>query len=173
MAHAFESNPATRWRPCRSCPSVSARRDHLQRFSGTPAFLKRSAPTLAEVREVIDIASSSHDWSACRRRLIAPRERSWRRGGAWSTNCAPCGHSSDKSAGDCAPFEIGQEVICAKLFVIGVNSLIGMSLRASPGRRCANADNAILAFCNAGTVSDLGKMNAHHFRRFGVLPSGG
>jgi hypothetical protein len=39
--------------------------------------------------------------------------------------------------------------------------------------QCANADNAILAFCNAGTVSDLGKVNAHHFSRFGVLPSGG
>ena len=32
------------------------------------------------------------------------------------------------------------------MFVIGVNSLIGMSLRGSPGSRRANADNAILAF---------------------------
>jgi hypothetical protein len=64
-------------------------------------------------------------------------------------------------------------VIDAKAFVIGVNSLIGMSLRGSPGSRCANADNAILAFGNAGTVSDLGKINAHHFSRLGVLPSGG
>ena len=38
-----------------------------------------------------------------------------------------------------------------------------MSLRGSAGSRCANADNAILAFYNAGTVSDLGKINAHHF----------
>jgi len=32
------------------------------------------------------------------------------------------------------------------VFVIGVNSLIGMSLRGSPGSRRANADNAIFAF---------------------------
>ena len=59
------------------------------------------------------------------------------------------------------------------MFVIGVNSLIGMSLRGSPGSRRANADNAILAFYNAGTVSDLGKINAHHFSRFRILPSDG
>ena len=64
----------------------------------------------------------------------------------------------------------GLEVIDAKIFAIGVNSLIGMSLRGSPGNRCANADNAILAFCSAGTVSDLGKINAHHFSKFRVLP---
>ena len=57
------------------------REDHLQRFMGHSRFSQDVRPNTGRGPEVIDIASSSHDGSACRE-LIALTERSWRRGGA-------------------------------------------------------------------------------------------
>jgi hypothetical protein len=47
-------------------------------------------------------------------------------------------------------------------------------LQETQAAQNANCERStFLEISNARTVSDLGKINAHHFRRFGGLPPGG